>query len=400
MLIVVFIQGVSAQLADGFYHFKNTVTGRYISINDTDPEHYKVNMEAGDINMGGFRTYVSYDTVAVSPSCVIYVRRLDNGKYDFCGQGTSLNALSAGKIGVNLIPLGGDTYKITGTYKGFEKVLADGSPSSEDSWLMNRLTETQQWKAIPINTSDEYIGIKPDVRTADGEYYGTVYAGFSFRLASSGMQAYYVSSAQGSSFTMEEIGLDVIPASTPVIVKCNSSDPADNKIEPVSDHASFGSVNCLDGVYCSLTGVAKHRNITLYDFITMRVIGLDDKGRLAFTTAGPESLYKNTYLKANKAYLRVDGSAAEVMTVGTETAIENIKSDGENTIIRFKVADNIQKASINIYDLRGKILKKFPVSSGNGSISVGRNDIGEGMFLYSLIVNGQEIDTKKMIILK
>lgn len=72
----------------------------------------------------------------------------------------------------------------------------------------------------------------------------------------------------------------------------------------------------------------------------------------------------------------------------------------ENTIIRFKVAENIQSASVNIYDLRGKMLKEFPVSSGNGSISVSGYDIGEGMFLYSLIVDGQEIDTKKMIITK
>lgn len=72
----------------------------------------------------------------------------------------------------------------------------------------------------------------------------------------------------------------------------------------------------------------------------------------------------------------------------------------ENTIIRYKVAENNQSASINIYDLRGKMLKEYPISTGNGSISVGGYEIGEGMFLYSLVVNGQEIDTKKMIISK
>ena len=71
-----------------------------------------------------------------------------------------------------------------------------------------------------------------------------------------------------------------------------------------------------------------------------------------------------------------------------------------NTIIRFKVAENIKSASVIIYDLRGKILKEYPVSSGNGSISVSEYELGEGVFLYSLVVNGQEIDTKKMIISK
>lgn len=88
------------------------------------------------------------------------------------------------------------------------------------------------------------------------------------------------------------------------------------------------------------------------------------------------------------------------------TASQNVlyqsssNSINENAIIRYKVADNIRSASVNIYDLQGKMLKEYPVSSGNGSISVSGYELGEGLFLYSLVVNGQEIDTKKMIISK
>lgn len=317
----------SAQLADGFYHFRNTTTGRYISINDTDTRNYQVNIYSGDLNMGGFRTYLNYDTVAVSPSCIIYVRRLGNGQYDLRGQGSGIYEMSAGRFGVNLIPQGGDTYKISGTFQGFEKMLSDGSPSEKDSWLMNRLSETQNWQAIPVDTSDEYIGISPDVKTTDGQYYGTIYAGFSFRMVSPGMKAYCVTAAEGSAFTMEEIGLDVIPASTPVIIKCNSDDPADNKIEPVADETTFSQVNCLEGVYCALSGVSKHLNVTPYDDVTMRVIGLDDNGELAFVRAQPEQLYKDIYLRANKAYLRVGSSAADVMSIGTHTGISTVAKE-------------------------------------------------------------------------
>jgi len=321
------VQNASAQLADGFYHFKNATTGRYISINDTDPQNYQLNTYSGDLNMAGFRTYLDYDTVAVSPSCIIYVRKLDNGKYDLCGQGSSIYELSSGRFGVSLVPQGGDTYIISGTYQGVEKKLADGSPSTKDSWLMNRLTETENWKAIPVNSSNEYIGIRPDVRTADGEFYGTIYAGFSFRMVSPGMKAYYVSSAQGSTFKMEEIVQDVIPASTPVIIRCNSSNPADNKIEPVRDNSAFSLPNCLQGVYCALSGVAKHFNAKEYTPVTMRVIGVNDKGELAFVKAKPENLYNDLYLRANKAYLQVDGDAASTMTVGSGTGIQTITRD-------------------------------------------------------------------------
>ena len=327
MLATVIMHSASAQLADGFYHFRNTTTGRYISINDTDPQNYQLDTHSGDLNMGGFRTYLNYDTVSVSPSCVFYVRRLDNGKYDLCGQGSSLYELSSGKFGVNLVPQGGDTYKISGTYQGFEKKLADGSPSTKDSWLMNRLPETENWRAIPINISEEYIGIRPDIRTANGEYYGTIFAGFSFKMVSPGMKAYYVSSVQQSTFKIEEIGLDVIPASTPVIVRCSSSNPADNKIEPVFDNTSFSQPNNLDGVYCALSGVAKHFNAKEYSPVTMRVIGVNDKGELAFVKAKPENLYKDLYLRANKAYLHVGVAAADVMTVGSGTGIKTIMKD-------------------------------------------------------------------------
>ena len=72
----------------------------------------------------------------------------------------------------------------------------------------------------------------------------------------------------------------------------------------------------------------------------------------------------------------------------------------EQTIIRFSLADDVRNASICIFDMTGKILKKFPISLGMESVSIGGWELGEGMFLYSLIVNGQVIDTKRMVISK
>ena len=72
----------------------------------------------------------------------------------------------------------------------------------------------------------------------------------------------------------------------------------------------------------------------------------------------------------------------------------------EQTVIRFKLANNVQDASICFFDMNGRLLKKLPISSGMESASIGGYELGEGMFLYSLIVNGQEIDTKKMIVTK
>lgn len=72
----------------------------------------------------------------------------------------------------------------------------------------------------------------------------------------------------------------------------------------------------------------------------------------------------------------------------------------ETTIIHFTLADDAKDAAICIFDMAGKPVKKLPVSSGMDSVSFEGYEIGEGMFLYSLIVNGQEVDTKRMIITK
>lgn len=94
------------------------------------------------------------------------------------------------------------------------------------------------------------------------------------------------------------------------------------------------------------------------------------------------------------------------------TGVSGVKANGnvlyqntpnpfkEQTIIRFRLADDVQNASICIFDMTGKQLKKLPISSGMESVSIGGYELGQGMFLYSLVVNGQEIDTKKMIISK
>ena len=347
----------NAQIADGFYHIKNAGTGRYLSINDTDPGNFKVS-ESGSVNLNGICTYINYDSVAVSPSCVIFVRSIGNGKYDFAGQGSSFYTITSEKLPINITSSGAGSYKIWGTYKSFTKWLTDMSPSQKDAHLTSNDLPYTNWTFKPINTSDQYIGIHPDVKAADGSYYGTIYAGFNFRLVSPGMKAYYVNNAGGAGFTMKEIESDVIPASVPVIIKCSSLNPQENKIEPVIGGYGFDHTNYLRGVYCSIY-VAGHHNTTDFRNVTMRILGLNDKGELAFI-ANPsvDRLYKERYLMANKAYLVVSPDAADVMTLNGPTAINAIKTDantktGIYTLTGVRLPDGVTPRA-GIYVKNGK----------------------------------------------
>ena len=179
-------------------------------------------------------------------------------------------------------------------------------------------------------------------------------------MVSEGMAAFYVSNAGGTGFTMKQIEGDVVPAGTPVIIRCNSAKPEDNKIEPVIGGYAFDCPNWLGGVYCSLS-VARHRNTTLFDFITMRILGLNDKGELAFiANPSADRLYKELFLVANKAYLKVNPNDADVMTIDgyTADAINKVKAeDKEPTGIYTLTGNRVPDGAVlrpGIYIRNGK----------------------------------------------
>lgn len=72
----------------------------------------------------------------------------------------------------------------------------------------------------------------------------------------------------------------------------------------------------------------------------------------------------------------------------------------ERTEIRFSLPDDTQNANICIFDMSGKMLKQIPVTPSMQSVTVAGYELAAGMYLYSLVVGGQEIDNKRMILSK
>jgi hypothetical protein len=70
-----------------------------------------------------------------------------------------------------------------------------------------------------------------------------------------------------------------------------------------------------------------------------------------------------------------------------------------NTLIRYYLPANVATAQLCVYDLQGKQVKQTILSDrGDSSLLISGSELTPGMYLYSLIVNGQEVDTKRMII--
>ena len=71
----------------------------------------------------------------------------------------------------------------------------------------------------------------------------------------------------------------------------------------------------------------------------------------------------------------------------------------KKTAIRYFVPENAVQSSLLVFDMQGKLIKTYPVSTnGVGNIEINANELQPGMYMYSLITGGKEIDTKRMIL--
>jgi hypothetical protein len=72
-----------------------------------------------------------------------------------------------------------------------------------------------------------------------------------------------------------------------------------------------------------------------------------------------------------------------------------------STEIGFNLPATTTSASIIIYDMNGTQIKSIVLTQrGKASINLQNNELNPGMYLYTLIADGNEIDTKRMILTK
>lgn len=94
----------------------------------------------------------------------------------------------------------------------------------------------------------------------------------------------------------------------------------------------------------------------------------------------------------------------------TTTPSKNVKRDGallyqnapnpfgNSTEIKFYLPQTVKQAAITVFDMNGRQLKSFNIGErGEGTIVIGNEDLVPGMYLYSLLVDGNEVDTKRMV---
>ena len=71
----------------------------------------------------------------------------------------------------------------------------------------------------------------------------------------------------------------------------------------------------------------------------------------------------------------------------------------EKTQIRYYLPNDISSADIHIFNMQGVLIKSIPADQ-SGVVDIYGSDLQAGMYLYSLVVDGRLVDTKRMLLTK
>ncbi|MEM0998330.1 MAG: tail fiber domain-containing protein [Bacteroidota bacterium] len=73
----------------------------------------------------------------------------------------------------------------------------------------------------------------------------------------------------------------------------------------------------------------------------------------------------------------------------------------QETRINYYLPDNVRNATMLVFDMNGRQVRSFEIErAGQGSITIQGTELEAGMYIYSLLADGQEIASKRMILTK
>jgi hypothetical protein len=73
----------------------------------------------------------------------------------------------------------------------------------------------------------------------------------------------------------------------------------------------------------------------------------------------------------------------------------------EETRINYFLPETVQNATMIVFDMSGRQVRNIDINTtGQGTVTIGATDLEAGMYIYSLIADGKEIASKRMILTK
>ena len=127
----------------------------------------------------------------------------------------------------------------------------------------------------------------------------------------------------------------------------------------------------------------------------------DKQGYLSVNYTGLIPVLVDAIKELNSKIERIEGKNRDV-TANLDASVlyqNNPNPFSESTEIKYYIPESSSNGVIIIYDMVGsQIMKLENLSRGYSSVTLQGSQLKAGMYMYSLLVDGKEIDTKRMIL--
>ena len=358
-----FTCNASAQtISTGYYRVESLYLGQCLYFKSKVAQD--VDYTQAGVDLPNIRGSLDKTAVYHMPETVLYLEYISTEKdgairVDLASQGVTASSIAGNAILRIKKEASKDAYYAFAEAKGARKYLV-----ARDSWDNTTLeqrdcqVETGKstsdnnaalWRLKKLDESSEYFGISPRVEY-NGEYYDPFYVFFPYSFYSSGMKAYCITStpmtADGKAYAVYQEVTGPVPVGTPLIVKCSSKEPINNKlkINEVSPQ-SLPFTNCMRGAYRSCTDPASIRDVVNYDSKTMRILGTTSEGKLGFVTAS------YSYFPKNTAYLVVPSAYPKELTLVSKEEYDKIIAGIDDVTVDDQ--QNVPARVKGVYNLSG-----------------------------------------------
>ena len=330
---------------NGFYRARNQTTQRYISVVDN---YGYIDYQSTSADLGAIVSYNfgnvadapnwNYEKILSNPATIVYTEyNSGTDGYNLYCQGANTYSIVASYLKVSSYSHNGKSaYQMYASKSGILRYLNDAVNYGEnESYLeAGSFGEYSHWDVLPLSTAGEnYFGMLPTCSVGN-DHYLSFYASFPFSFYSDGMKGYYVNIVDKDLHVavINEIGANKtdIPGGMPMIVKCSSSNPSDNRLDIHTSTATLPNDNLLKGVYfCNVKRQATnpHNDFVLNNPETMRVLGVLSDGAIGLKVSDEKYIAKNT------CYLEVEPGTPSELYIVTPEEYEQLKDISVDSVI-------------------------------------------------------------------
>lgn len=212
--------------------------------------------------------------------------------------------------------------------------------------------DAAKWFLEPVtNEAAHYFGVAPanKMKGKNGKYFTTLYTDFPMKIVDN-MNAYIVESigttgAQKGYAQCKKIASknDIIPAQTPIVLECETTASASNRLLPLANATPAPTNNILKAVFFN-----EAKNTIETAGKTVRVFNINPKPAVR----NPLGFYRysGTIIKGNKAFLLVDANAS-----GSKLDGYDMEEEGTADGIDEVTTTTVETATNAVYyDLQGR----------------------------------------------